>query len=261
MKHGQQYPYQLVVADYDGYNEQVILRSREPVMSPSWDPKDSRIAYVSFESKHPAIYIQNYRTKQRIKVAQFNGINGNPVFSPDGTRLAMVLSKDGNPEIYVLDIASKTLKRITNNRVIDTEPSWDPSGNFIYFSSERGGRPQIYRVDVNNPSSVARVTWDNISNLDPAVAPDGRSIAFITRIDNSYRVARQELDTKYMMVLTNNKFDESPCFAPNGSMIIYATMVRGKKSLALVSSDGRFQANLPSTSGAISAPSWSPFFN
>jgi TolB protein len=173
----------------------------------------------------------------------------------------MVLSKDGNPEIYVLDIASKTLKRITNNRVIDTEPSWDPSGNFIYFSSERGGRPQIYRVDVNNPSSVARVTWDNISNLDPAVAPDGRSIAFITRIDNSYRVARQELDTKYMMVLTNNKFDESPCFAPNGSMIIYATMVRGKKSLALVSSDGRFQANLPSTSGAISAPSWSPFFN
>ena len=261
VKHGQQYPYQLVVADYDGYNEQVILRSREPVMSPSWDPKDSRIAYVSFESKHPAIYIQNYRTKQRIKVAQFNGINGNPVFSPDGTRLAMVLSKDGNPEIYVLDIASKTLKRITNNRVIDTEPSWDPSGNFIYFSSERGGRPQIYRVDVNNPSSVARVTWDNISNLDPAVAPDGRSIAFITRIDNSYRVARQELDTKYMMVLTNNKFDESPCFAPNGSMIIYATMVRGKKSLALVSSDGRFQANLPSTSGAISAPSWSPFFN
>ena len=220
VKHGQQYPYQLVVADYDGYNEQVILRSREPVMSPSWDPKDSRI-----------------------------------------TRLAMVLSKDGNPEIYVLDIASKTLKRITNNRVIDTEPSWDPSGNFIYFSSERGGRPQIYRVDVNNPSSVARVTWDNISNLDPAVAPDGRSIAFITRIDNSYRVARQELDTKYMMVLTNNKFDESPCFAPNGSMIIYATMVRGKKSLALVSSDGRFQANLPSTSGAISAPSWSPFFN
>lgn len=261
VKHGQQYPFQLVVADYDGYNEKVILRSKEPVMSPSWDPKDSRIAYVSFESKHPAIFIQNYKTKQRIKVAQFSGINGNPVFSPTGDRLAMVLSKDGNPEIYVLELNTKTLKRITNNRVIDTEPTWDPTGQYIYFSSERGGRPQIYRVEVNNPNNVARVTWDNISNLDPTVAPNNKSIAFITRVDNAYRVAKQDLDTKYMMVLTKNTFDESPCFAPNGSMIIYATMVRGKKSLALVSADGRFQANLPSTSGAVSAPAWSPFFN
>ena len=260
VKHGQQYPYQLVVADYDGYNEQVILRSREPIMSPTWDPKDTRIAYVSFESRHPAIFIQNYKTKQRIKVAQFNGINGSPVFSPDGSRMAMVLSKDGNPEIYVLDIAAKTLHRITNNRVIDTEPSWDPSGNYLYFTSERGGRPQIYRVSVNNPNDVTRVTWDNVANLDPVVAPNGRSIAFVSRVDNSYRIATQDLDTKYMMVLTNNKFDESPSFAPNGSMIIYATMVRGKKSLALVSADGRFKANLPSSSGAVSAPAWSPFF-
>lgn len=257
----QKYPYRLVIADYDGYNDRVILQSKEPIMSPTWDPKGDKIAYVSFESRHPAIYVQNLKTKERQKLVQFSGINGSPVYSPQGDKMAMVLSKDGNPEIYVLNIAAKSLQRITNNRVIDTEPTWDPTGKYLYFSSERGGKPQIYRVELANPGNVARVTWENVSNLDPTVSPDGKSIAFITRVGSSYRIAKQDIDTKYMMILTKNNFDESPCFAPNGSMIIYSTVVRGKKSLALVSADGRFQANLPSTSGIIRAPSWSPFFN
>lgn len=256
-----EYPYQLVISDYDGYNEKVILRSKEPVMSPSWDPTGSRVAYVSFESKKPAIFIQDIRNKSRIALAKFAGINGSPVFSPKGNKIAMVLSKDGNPEIYVADLNTKALTRLTNNRVIDTEPAWSPDGSYIYFSSERGGKPQIYRVAVNNPSDVSRVTWENSMNLNPAVSPDGKTLAMITRDSGGYRVAKQDIDTKFITVLTSNRYDESPSFAPNGSMIIYSTVVRGKKSLALVSSDGRFQANLPSNTGFVSAPAWSPFMN
>ena len=256
---GINFPYRLVVADYDGHNERVILRSKEPVMSPSWDPTGTKLAYVSFETKHAAIFQQNVTSNQRIKLAQFKGINGNPVYSPQGDRLAMVLSKDGNPEIYVYNLNTKALIRMTNNRVIDTEPAWSADGNYLYFSSERAGRPQIYRMEANNPSAVERVTWENVSNLNPAVSPDGKLLAMVTREGNSYRIAKQELGTKFLTVLTRNHFDESPSFAPNGSMIIYSTMVRGKKGLALVSSDGRFHANLPSTTGTVSAPAWSPF--
>ncbi len=253
------FPYRLVIADYDGYNEKVILRSKEPVMSPAWDPSGTKIAYVSFETKHAAIFVQNVNSNQRVKLAQFAGINGSPVYSPSGDKIAMVLSKDGNPEIYVYNLVSKALVRMTNNRVIDTEPSWSADGNYIYFSSERAGRPQIYKLAVSNPNDVERITWENLSNLNPATSPDGKLLAMVTRVGNSYRIAKQEIGTKFQTVLTNNYFDESPSFAPNGSMIIYSTMVRGKKSLALVSSDGRFQANLPSATGTVSAPAWSPF--
>jgi TolB protein len=255
------YPYQLVISDYDGYNEKVILRSREPVMSPSWDPSGNRVAYVSFESKKPAIFIQDIRSKSRFALSKFAGINGSPAFSPKGDKIAMVLSKDGNPEIYVANLNTKSLTRLTNNRVIDTEPTWSPDGAYIYFSSERGGKPQIYRVAVNNPSDVTRVTWENSMNLNPAVSPDGKTLAMITRDGSGYRVAKQDLESKFITILTSNRYDESPSFAPNGSMIIYSTVVRGKKSLALVSSDGRFQANLPSNTGFVSAPAWSPFIN
>ncbi|MBQ8708236.1 MAG: Tol-Pal system beta propeller repeat protein TolB [Succinivibrionaceae bacterium] len=255
------FPYQLVISDYDGYNEKVILRSREPVMSPSWDPTGAKLAYVSFESKHPAIFIHDIRNRSRVVLSKFSGINGSPAFSPRGDKVAMVLSKDGNPEIYVADLNTKSLKRLTSNRVIDTEPAWSPDGNYVYFSSERGGKPQIYRVAVANPEDVARVTWENSMNLNPSVSPDGKFLALITRDDSGYHVAKQDMDTRFITVLSRNRYDESPSFAPNGSMIIYSTVVRGKKSLALVSSDGRFQANLPSNTGFVSAPAWSPFLN
>ena len=255
------YPYQLVVSDYDGYGEKVILRSKEPVMSPSWDPTGNRIAYVSFESKHPAIYIQDIRNKSRITLTKFSGINGSPAFSPRGDKVALVLSKDGNPEIYVADLASKSLKRLTTNRVIDTEPAWSPDGRHIYFSSERGGKPQIYKVAADGSGEPERVTWENSMNLNPAVSPDGRKLVMITRDDTGYHVASQDIDSRYVTILSRNRYDERPSFAPNGSMIIYSTVVRGKKSLALVSSDGRFQANLPSNTGLVSAPAWSPFLN
>ncbi len=255
------FPYQLVISDYDGYNEKVILRSKEPVMSPAWDPSGKKIAYVSFESKHPAIFIQNIGTKQRVALSKFSGINGSPAFSPKGDKIAMVLSKDGNPELYVADLNTKSLRRLTNNRVIDTEPAWSPDGKYIYFSSERGGKPQIYRVALDNPNDAVRVTWENGTNLNPAVSPDGKILAMITRDDSGYHVAVQDIENRFITALTKNRYDESPSFAPNGSMIIYSTVVRGKKSLALVSSDGRFQANLPSNTGYVSAPAWSPFIN
>lgn len=254
--------YRLAVADADGYNEQTILESSQPVMSPAWAPDGKRLAYVSFSKGRPAVYVQNVVTQQVQLVAEHPGLNNAPAWSPDGKRLALTLSKDGNPEIYLIDIATRRLQRITRHYAIDTEPAWAPNGRELYFTSDRGGSPQIYRVQLGAGGAATRpqrVTFEGSYNARASVSPDGKLIAVVHGSDGRYRIAVQELKSGILRVLTDTRLDESPSFAPNGAMIIYATEERDRGVLAAVSVDGRSHQRLSLRSGDVREPAWSPF--
>lgn len=254
--------YQLAIADADGYNEKIIYSSSQPLMSPSWSPDGTRLAYVSFVNGRPEIYMQNIFSAKKEKLASFKGLNNAPRWSPDGKYLALTLSQDGNPEIYIMNINSRKLTRITRNYAIDTEPEWLPNSNGLIFTSDRGGSPQLYEVKLNHYRAInrpQRLTFDGNYNSRPAVSSDGRYVAMVHRSQGKFRIAVLERDTQHFHVLTKGQLDESPSFAPNGRMIIYATEEKYRGILSAVSVDGRARQRLSFKKGDVREPVWSPY--
>lgn len=251
--------YTLEIADSDGMNPQSILKSPQPIMSPSWSPDGEKIAYVSFENGRSEIFVQSLDGKLRQKIAGFKGINSAPAWSPDGSKLAMTLSKDGSADIYVKDMSSGILDQITRNPAIETEAVWSADGNALFFSSDRRGQPQIFKYDLKT-GQESRVTFEGRYNSNADISPDGRYMAMV-RGGNGFHIALQDNETNLTRVVTDTFLDESPSFSPNGEMILYAMNKGNRGQLAVVSVEGKAAQTLQVKNAEVREPAWGPYLD
>ncbi len=251
--------YELVVADSDGANEQVLLKSYQPIISPAWSPDSKQVAYVSFETGIAKVYIQDIATgKRRVAIENAKQISS-PSWSPNGNFLSMTMYQDGNAEIYILNLKNNNLTRLTNHYAIDTESSWSPDGSSIMFTSGRSGSPQLYEIKLRKYNSKPeRITFEGNYNAKGSYLKNGEGIIFVHRAERDFKIALKYFNENFIRPLTESKLDESPSISPNGNVIIYAVSENGESLLSgLTLSGAKFR--LPAKKGEVREPAWSGF--
>lgn len=245
-------------SDFDGFNIRRETFDKGITVSPRYSPNGRYIAYTSYRTGKPYLYIKDTKTGKIYRLTAYSGLNIAPAWHPDNHRLAVTLSKDGNPDIYIIDLKGQIKTRLTRGPGINVSPTWSPDGKRLAFVSDRSGGPQIYVVDIRT-RSARRITYSGAYNTDPQWSPHGDRIVYTGRTEGRFQVFSISPEGGDPVQLTYSGNNENPSWSPDGRQIIFSSTRMGpEKALFVMYANGRGQRMLLRYSNGVGIANWGP---
>jgi len=249
----------LAIMDQDGHNVRLLTKGNELVLTPRFSPSSQEIAFMSYSSGQPRVYLMNLRTGAREVVGDFPSMTFAPRFSPDGQKVIMSLQEGAGSSIYEMDLRSRQTRRLTNAPgAIDTGPSYAPDGGRIVFESDRQGTQQLYVVNADG-SGVRRISFGNGRYSTPVWSPRGDYIAFTKQLLGRFLIGVMRPDGSGERILSEGFHNEGPTWAPNGRVLMFFRESQGANGgprIYSVDITG-YNERLVPTPAFASDPSWS----
>lgn len=256
----------LAIMDQDGANVQFLTDGKYSVLTPRFSPDMKHIAYFSYQSGEPKVYIMNLDTATSYLVGQFNGMTFAPRFSPDGKKLVMSMARRGNTDIYLYDLETRQRTQLTNHPAIDTSPSFSPDGKYIAFNSDRSGKRQIYVMNADG-TNVKRISFGEGSYATPVWSPRGDYIAYTQIKSGLFHIGVMRMDGSAERLIANGWLIEAPTWAPNGRVLMFYRKSpsdswgnNGRSKLYSIDITGHNE-QLVETPKDASDPAWSPLLH
>jgi len=246
---------EIYIADYDGYNRQVVTQDGSVVAAPTWVPGRLALYYTSYKLGNADVYSQDLLTGARKIVVRYSGLNTSASVSPDGKRVALIMSKGGSPDVYVCDADGSNLKQLTKTREDESSPCWSPDGRTICFVSRIAGGRTLCKISAGG-GEIHRLRTDSVSNpSEPDWSPDGKTIIFTAQMGdfNICMVPAGGGDATLLVA------GEDPSWAPNSRTVIFTKRSRSaRRFLSLLDVPTKHVKDIAQISGSASCsqPSW-----
>jgi len=245
-------------ADFDGMNIRQETYQRTIVMSPRYSPDGRYLAFTSFRTGSPCLYIKILKTGKIYRLADYQGLNMSPGWAPSGQRLAVTLSKAANPDLYLIDLKGRILKRLTRVPGIDVSPSFSPDGKRLVFVSDRSGTPQLFILEIAT-GSIKRLTFTGNYNTDPQWSPTDHRIVYVSRVGGQFQIFTIPPEGGDPVQLTYEGSNENPSWSPDGRQIVFSsTRVNGRKAIFVMLANGQDQRLLIDYGMSDYFPFWGP---
>jgi len=180
-----------------------------------------------------------------------------PRLSPDGRKIAITAGERDKSDVWIYDLETGTFSRLTSTTAASS-PSWSPDGTKIFYAGlgERQGYA-IWSQQADGGSPAEKVI-DAPLTASITVAPDGRSLMYVTYQNNSWDILRAQLDSKPVaipyLISQNNEF--SPAFSPDGRWVAVVTNESGITEV-YVRSYPNPSARVQISAGGGAEPVWS----